>query len=164
MCTVQSTGASIINVDLSRWYILPCSARHLARASRGLRAAPCHPQSPPGAIGHWSHSALSPGSHKDNYLRSQSLAMTRAEGTRCRVQSVRVQSWQRSRQQWRLVQNVKRRGCTVTIQPLRNFLNYSQQWHFQSHHTLKIQDLKWWDLVILTAASSDFEQIRKYYL
>ena len=147
MCTVQSTGASMNYCwSLKVLYLaLQCATLGESEPRPESSSVPSpvpsqSPQSPPGAIGHWSHSALSPGSHKDNYLRSQSLVMTRAE--------CQGGEWQRSRQQWRLVQNVKRRGCTVTIHALRNFLNYSQQWHFQSqsHPQDSRQDLKWWDL------------------
>lgn len=97
LCSLQALLG--INVDLLMCNIYPCSARHLARASWGLRAESSSVPSPVAAVPAWRHRPLVTlatrhhQSHKDNYLRSQSLAMTRSAGaTRCRPGEQREQT------------------------------------------------------------------------
>ena len=119
--------------------ILPCTLQcatlgegELRPESWELRAAVCHPwQSPPGAIGHWSHSALA--WQPQRQLSPLSVSGDDTErGNRCQGGD--------HPQQWRFVENVKTSECTVSMHRaslrLRNFLNFIKQWHFQLSHSL----------------------------
>ena len=111
--------------------ILPCTLQ-CATLSEGELRAVCHPwQSPPGAIGHWSHSALA--WQPQRQLSPLSVSGDDTErGNRCQGGD--------HPQQWRFVENVKTSECTVSMHRaslrLMNFLNFIKQWHFQLSHSL----------------------------